>query len=321
MPKPHFSLTVLNGRRFLQSAWQKGLRPGSPAAALFAVACVAIAAAVRFGLNLLSSAVVPFATFYPATLITTLVGGLWVGTLAAVLGGLFGFLFLKSPPDLAAAESVSILLYLAASGVIIWGAEQYRRLIRQLEQEESYRQFLVDELGHRLQNKLATIQAILRHGLRDHRDIWNRIFGRLRALSATDELIVIGHAAGIEISELLTKELAPFDESRIMIQGPSVEVPPKLAVMLALVFHELATNAAKHGSLATSDGRLSVSWTTGGSALIEWRETGGPAVMQLTRRGFGCRIIEEALRPFGGKVECRFEPAGLECTIEVPTVD
>jgi K+-sensing histidine kinase KdpD len=176
---------AISGQRFVRSAWRRGLRPRSGAATFFAIACVAIAAAVRFALNLFSSDVVPFATFYPATLIVTLIGGVWVGILAAVLGGAVGLLFLKSrviPLDLTGVDAVSVLLYLAASAVIVWGAEQYRRLVRQLEQQESYRQILVDELGHRLQNKLATIHAILRYELRDHRDIRDRISGRLQAL-------------------------------------------------------------------------------------------------------------------------------------------
>jgi chemotaxis family two-component system sensor kinase Cph1 len=97
-------------------------------------------------------------------------------------------------------------------------------------------------------------------------------------------------------------------------------VAPKLAVTLALIVHELATNAAKYGSLSSPDGRLSVTFTTvGREAVIEWCETGGPPVQPPTRRGFGRRIIEEGLSSLGGKVECRFEPTGVTCTIVVPT--
>jgi two-component sensor histidine kinase len=317
------STTALNGQQFLRSVWRRGLRPGSPSAVCFAIVCVATAAVVRFALNLIASDVVPFATFYPATLVATLVGGLWVGLLAAVLGGVLGLLFFKSSATsfvFSTSDGASVLLYLGASAVIVWGAEQYRTLVRHLDQEESFRQTLVDELGHRLQNKLATIHAILRYELRDQRATWDRISGRLQALSATDELIVKRLAAGIEIGAILSKELAPYDGSRAILRGPSLEVPAKLAVTLALVFHELATNAAKYGALAASEGRIVVSWTAvDGKAVIEWRESGGPLVLPPTRRGFGRRMIQEGLSPFGGSVACRFEQAGLECTIVVPT--
>jgi two-component sensor histidine kinase len=311
--------SLLNLPTALRSAWRDGFRPESPAAWGFALACVTLAAAVRFATSLFSADVFSFATFYPATLIVTLVGGLWLGVLAAALGGLLGVIFFTSvPTQLFEADSANLILYSGASAAIIWAAEQYRRLVRHLDQEEHYRQILVAELGHRLQNKLATMQSILRHELRHHPDIWNSISGRLSALSATDDLIVQG-STGIDLSAILSKELAPFDSSRAMIQGPAAEIPPKLAVSLALIFHELATNAAKYGSLSTSEGRVLVMWgTTHGKVTLRWRETGGPPVAKPTRRGFGRRLIEEGLAPFGGKVACSFESAGLDCVITFP---
>jgi two-component sensor histidine kinase len=312
---------VPSAQRLLQSAWRDGLQPRSPAALCFTFACVTLAAAVRFVSSLFSAGVLPFATFYPATLIVTLVGGVWLGVLAAALGGLLGVMFLSSeltPMQWSAADSTNLILYSGASAVIIWGAEQYRRLVRHLDREGHYREILVAELSHRLQNKLATIQSILRHELRHHPDIWNSMSGRLRALSATDDLIIQGRAS-IDLSAILSKELAPFDSTRAMLQGPAVEVSPKLAVSLALIFHEIATNAAKYGALSTSEGRVLVTWHTAhGEVTVRWRETGGPGVAQPVRRGFGRRLIEEGLRSFGGKVVCSFEPSGLDCTITFP---
>jgi two-component sensor histidine kinase len=312
---------VPSAQRLLQSAWRDGLQLGSPAALCFTLACVTLAAAVRFVTSLFGAGVLLFATFYPATLIVTLVGGVWLGVLAAALGGLLGVMFLSSeliPMQWSAADSTDLILYSGASAVIIWGAEQYRRLVRQLDREGHYRQILVAELSHRLQNKAAIIQSILRHELRHHPDIWNSISGRLRALSATDDLIIQGRA-GIDLSAILSKELAPFDLSRTMLQGPAAEVSPKLAVSLALIFHELATNAAKYGALSTPEGRVLVTWSMAHTEVtLRWREIGGPEVAQPVRRGFGGRLIEEGLGPFGGKAVCSFEPPGLDCTITFP---
>jgi hypothetical protein len=124
---------VASAQRLLRSAWRHGLQPGSLAALCFTLTCVALAAAVRFATSLFSSDILSFATFYPATLIVTLVGGLWLGILAPALGALLGAMFLSSeltPTHLSAADTASLMLYLAASAVIIWGAEQYRRLVR-----------------------------------------------------------------------------------------------------------------------------------------------------------------------------------------------
>jgi two-component sensor histidine kinase len=205
-----------------------------------------------------------------------------------------------------------------ASAVIIWGAEQYRRRVRNLDQEEQHRQILVAELSHRIQNKVATIQSILRYELRHHPDIWNSICGRLRALSETDDLIIQA-PTGIDLSVILSKELAPFDSSRAVLQGPAAKVPPKLVVRLALIFHELATNAAKYGALSTSEGRVLVTWNTAEREVtVRWRETGGPEVAQPIRRGFGRRLIEDGLSSFNGKAVWSFGPSGLDCTITFP---
>jgi hypothetical protein len=102
--------------------------------------------AVRSAISLFSADVLSFATFYPAILIVTLVGGLWLGVLAAALGGLFGVMFLTSeliPTQLSLADSANLILYSGAAAAIIWVAEQYRRLVRHLDQEEHYRQILV----------------------------------------------------------------------------------------------------------------------------------------------------------------------------------
>jgi two-component sensor histidine kinase len=313
--------TDASGHILLKSAWRHGLRSGSPAAFAFAGACVAIATLARLVLGLATS-VLPFATFYPATLIATLVGGLWVGIMAAVAGGLIGYVFLASqfaPEHPSLPHITNVLLYSATSLIIVWGAEQYGQLVRRLDQEEQYRRVLVEELRHRLQNKLATTQAILRHELRGHPEIWESVAGRLRTLSATDEFIAESNGEGIDLVDILKSELAPYDGSRTTLRGDAIHLPPKLAVVLALIFHELATNASKYGAFSTSEGHVHVSWgMAGGRLVVDWLERDGPRVFEPVRRGFGRRLIEEGLHSFGGNVECGFDPAGLRCKIEVP---
>jgi len=95
-------------------------------------------------------------------------------------------------------------------------------------------------------------------------------------------------------------------------------VSPRAALALALAFHELSTNAAKYGALSNDDGRISISWRTGeGRLRIEWKETGGPAVSEPTRRGFGSRLIERGLgADLGGSASLGFEPDGVKCVID-----
>jgi two-component sensor histidine kinase len=100
------------------------------------------------------------------------------------------------------------------------------------------------------------------------------------------------------------------------MDGPDVLLPPKLAVMMALLVHELATNAAKYGALSSSTGKLSIRWSHADGRLdLEWRESGGPAVTAPTHRGFGTRLFSKALEQFGGTVEADFATKGLICKI------
>jgi K+-sensing histidine kinase KdpD len=174
--------------------WQSRVRPGSAEAYAFATMCVVIASLARWGLGLLSEGILVFATYYPAVLFSALIGGVWVGTFAAILGGIIGWWAFMPPhvgfSPLTLGQQISLLTYLAASLLIVCGADHYRRLSQRLEDEEKFRKLAVDELAHRLKNKLATIQSIISFQLRDDPQIRDAILSRLTALSATDDLIM-----------------------------------------------------------------------------------------------------------------------------------
>jgi two-component sensor histidine kinase len=303
-----------------RAVWRDGLPPGSPAAFVFAVLCVAVATVIRYALDLIGFQSLMFAVYYPAILLSTLVAGISAGTIALVLGGLLGWSLFLSPNFETlplAAQTSGLIAYAVASGIMIAIAEKYRQSLRQLAQEEQYRQIVADELGHRVRNKLATVQAILSHELRDNKEIWEKVSGRLRALSATDEFITRSDGQGAQLSEVLEAELDPYDRSRASLHGDPVQLPAKLAVMLALIFHELATNAAKHGALSTADGRVIITWHRIGARLyINWVESGA-RVRRPEHRGFGMRLLDRGLLPFDGQVKCKFEPSGLRCDISL----
>ena len=174
----------------------------------------------------------------------------------------------------------------------------------------------VDELAHRLKNKLATIQSIISFQLRDNPQIRDAILSRLTALSATDDLIMITQGQGAGLRDILSAELRPYGVSRVSMEGPDVLLPPKLALMMALLVHELATNAAKYGALSSSVGNLSILWSLTDARLdLEWRERGGPAVTAPVHRGFGTRLLSRALEQFDGAVEATFPTTGLICKL------
>jgi two-component sensor histidine kinase len=296
------------------------LPPGSPAAFAFAILCVAAATVARYALEVVGLQSLMFAIYYPAILLATLVAGISAGTTALVLGGLLGWSLFLSPNFETlplAAQTSALIAYAVASGIIIALAEKYRQRLRQLAREEHFREIIADELGHRVKNKIAAVHAILGHELRDNKEVWEKVSGRLRALAATDEFLTRSDGQSAQLSDILQAEFDAYDRSRASLHGDPIELPAKLAAMLALIFHELATNAAKYGALSTGDGRIIVAWQRIGARLyINWVESGAH-VRPPEHRGFGMRLLDRGLLPFDGQVKCRFEPAGLRCDISL----
>lgn len=297
-----------------------GLRPGSTAAFGFAIACVAVALAVRLLFWLFRPELVIFATYYPAVLLATLIGGWPAGIVAQVAGGIVAWLFFD--PALPAAahafgeQMADFGLYGLSSGLIVLAGEHYRRVIRRLDEEEHYRRLVVDELNHRLRNKLTVVHAILGHELQAHPQARAKILDRLQALAAADQLLGRPDGDLVDIREIVAAELSHYSEARISAKGDDVKLPAKQAATLTLIFHELATNAAKHGALSLATGGVSIAWRVDSPTLrIVWEESGGPPVSPPLRRGFGTALFRRALDPFHGTIETRFEPEGICCEI------
>src|SRR6202035_2040304 len=157
-----------------------------------------------------------------------------------------------------------------------------------------------------------TVHAVLHQVLQNQPQVWASIDHRMRALSATDELITKVDGGGCDIRDLLMSELGPYGHVRFTLNGDRLFLPAKLAVSLALILHELATNAAKYGAFSSSRGLLQVSWTVSDDRLnLTWDETEGPAVEHVGAAGFGTRLLQSALLAFDGKTELAFLKTGV----------
>jgi two-component sensor histidine kinase len=278
---------------------------------------------LEFALLRLDDDISLMGSYYPAVLFAALVGGIGPGVLAATLGGLIS-LWAIMPPKFSFAifeygDKITLAAFAPASILMIWGADYFRRLSKRLEDEETFRKLAVQELSHRLKNKVATIQALISIQLRKYPQIRDDLLGRLVALAATDELIEDAQGQGAHVLDIVRAELGPYLASRSTIQGVNVLLPPKYALTIALLVHELATNSAKYGALSAIEGRVSVRSSVSGVVLsIEWNESNGPTVTAPTRQGFGLRLLHRALDQFGGHVDLRFEPTGLICGMSMP---
>ena len=152
---------------------------------------------------------------------------------------------------------------------------------------------------------------------------------RLAALAHSHDLLTRNHWQGIPLPDVARRTLEPHvggdAAGRIALDGPPVRLAPGAAVTLNLAFHELATNAAKHGTPSVPGGGVEVRWSAdradseGPAVEVVWRERDGPAVRSPARRGFGSRLIERGLaHEFGADVRLDFAPGGIECRIRLP---
>lgn len=303
--------------------WWGTSQPSPLFSAGFSAFCIALATVARWGLSLIRPDV-PFTPYFPAVFFATAFGGFRVGVATAIVGGALAEAldFGDSPAGMARLALLAI--YIAVCSLTIWGVEHYRSIAshhreisKRLIEEEDYRKLVVDELQHRLKNKLSTIHAVLHQVLRNQPQIWTTIDQRIRALSATDELIVRAGGNGCDIRDLLHSELGPYDHVRFTLNGDALFLPSRLAVSLALIFHELATNAGKYGAFSSARGLLQVSWSVMDDRLtIIWDETEGPAIDAVGKAGFGTRLLKSALKPFEGKTEIAFLKTGVHCTMQ-----
>ncbi len=189
--------------------------------------------------------------------------------------------------------------------------------------EADHRQtLLAREVDHRAKNTLAVVQAIVRMAKRDSIEGYAKaVEGRVTALAQAHELLSQSRWEGADVRRLILDELAPYHgegQPRVSATGPSLVLAPGQAQLVAMAIHELATNAAKYGSLSVETGRVDVSWyTLDGKLFLNWIETGGSAVVPPAKLGFGTKIISSLGDSYGGRTHFGWRPAGLNFTLEL----
>ena len=256
-----------------------------------------------------------FATYYPAVLVAGLIAGV-PGGLFVSLAALFTVWWSSLLPyfsfsPLEAPRKLDLFLFLLSSGCILLVTHSYRAALQRLRSQEHERQ-----IKHRGRNTYAVIDAIVQKTLEDQPERANIISGRIRAVKFANDLLSQTDTHTILLKTLLLHEFLPYGEACFQAQGADVELAPDTARHLALVFHELVTNAAKYGALSNPRGRVLISWKkTGAEVSLEWREEGGPPVVPPVVHGFGSRIVTQSLRSVSGSIVPTFAPEGLHCAI------
>ncbi|MFC5371922.1 MHYT domain-containing protein [Brevundimonas faecalis] len=207
------------------------------------------------------------------------------------------------------------------AGVIIDVTERHLAFAA-LSESEHRQRLLINELNHRVKNTLATIQSIAALTARRTGDAesFMRLFeARLMALSETHNLLTANGWETADLRDLVLQELRPYAEERVSMTGPPAALEAEQALAMALILHELTTNAAKYGALSDPDGRIEVVWGEAdaeGVTAMEWREVGVRAVPPPTRTGFGTRLINTSVRgALKGTAEMDYADGRLRCRL------
>lgn len=200
--------------------------------------------------------------------------------------------------------------------------------IEQRKRAEEQTGLLLGELDHRVKNILAIVSSIVGQTLKasPSPEIFaETIQGRIAAITRAHNLLTDRGAPGAgTLRHLVNTELEAYRGRALLIEGPDVVLKPKAGLSLAMAIHELASNAAKYGSLSNANGGLSVTWslTDGPERRLRliWAESCGPPVAgPPARRGFGTTLIERSMAyEWKAKVDRGFAEAGVVCTIDLP---
>ena len=313
----------------------------------FALFLFAVALCLRLGLDDELPAGFPYLTFFPSVIITTLVSGLWPGIVSAILGGLSSWYFFISPVntfELTPGALLALAFYafiVAVDILIIHTISVTARTLRaerqmlallaaskekenaELIEMDAFRRSIALELNHRMKNQLALVQAIVNQTVRtapDVESVSTNLVARLACLAQAHDMIVEGAGGHTTVDAIIKKTLAVYDDTRLHIIGPRVELAERSSLSLSLIIHELGTNAAKYGALSTSSGTISINWElVSDSTVLElvWRESGGPLVSQPNRRGAGSRLMSAGIGA-GSSSSILYLQSGLEFHLSAP---
>lgn len=200
---------------------------------------------------------------------------------------------------------------------------------------EERQTLLIRELHHRVKNTLATVQAIVGSTARTATDIdsfYEAFVGRIKSLAHTHSVLTEATWQTASLTSLLVNELRPYaevtegggEDGRVVIEGPSIDLPSDIAVPVGMAIHELTTNAAKYGALSNRTGRVTVAWDLepggpAGTLRLTWRESGGPPVQPPRRQGFGSRLLHRVLiTQVQAEVTTDYSPDGFSLTMRAP---
>ena len=303
----------------MNASWVLRIRPWSLYALLLALLSVGASTGLRmifaqFGATLF------FATYFPAVLVVAVFAGVPGAVLVTALTTVIAW-WAYFPPAFefglfTGTQIANLATFWLSAALIIWLAQVYRQTVTTLLETQRARELLIGELNHRAGNTLAVLQAIISGTVTSDRER-KSLIDRLQALARANRHISETSDGHVSFSALIRDETAAYaTPDRLHAEGPQVQLESETARSVALVLHELLTNATKYGALSDERGKVRIDWSCDdGKCLLRWSEIGGPTVVTPTRLGFGSRMMKASLSQIAGTIEPRFEPDGYSCVL------
>jgi two-component sensor histidine kinase len=293
------------------------IHPFSFWAFLLALGCFLAASALRFAFLSLGATSALFSTYFPAILITALIAGSPAALLLTTISMIAVWWDLFRSGQLGFGQQLDILSFLLSGGIVILLAHWNRKYLERLHRYGKERELIQGELEHRGRNTHAVISAIVQKTLENEPEMAEKINGRIRAIKYANDLINHSSTHTLPLKSLLLYEFTGYGENRFDARGENLELPADTVRQLALVFHEMVTNAAKYGALTQPNGRVLISWKRSGSdsVTIDWKEEGGGPASPPQSSGFGTKLITYTLKSLGGSITPNFDEHGFRCTM------
>jgi two-component sensor histidine kinase len=293
-------------------------------AVVLAVACVALASFARAAFGLAIGPTLPFATYFPAILVAALFGGSIAGIVSIALSVVVVW-WAFTPPyyefgALTVTQMANITLFSFSAGLIVWLAVVYRDLLATLEQQEKDRMLLVGEVEHRGKNFLTVVESLIHQTIDDSRA--QPLINRIRAVVSTQDILDTSSKRTADLRTILAEELGSYGSERVRLDGPPMQLAAATARAMRLVFHELGTNALKHGALSQPNGKIAISWRLQNPDVqLDWREMEGPKVAEPASYNFGSKLITRTLKQLNAKFEPTFAETGYCYRMTIPLAE
>ena len=291
---------------------------------VFAFAIFGIAFILRLLVDQIAPTRAPFLTFFPAVFLTAWLCGWMPAVLVLIMASASTWSVWADDPIIVRVFVLSVFSFMCASGIFFIDRLKAAQALAQAQTEQS--NLINSELHHRIKNIFSITASLcsstIRLGLPTDEAV-KAINGRIQAVAKAQELINATSSKGAAIADLVSAVVAPMAPSKIRIQfkGPDIELKTETATSFALILHELATNALKYGAWVGPTGIVKINWDLVATASFEreldfrWAELDGPKVLPCQRKGFGSKLIRQAL-PMA-KVEHDLNEDGLRCRIRV----